>query len=299
MCIPGESANAPAESAILNLPGLGGLRLLHATRDDCEPAQEGRRPHAHLLWHCVIYTAGQGSFLLGDATVQVEVPHLVLVSPGVPHSFCRLAGDSTVYSEVTFAPDPRGKPPRILKALNWGDLLAGWSGAPCSVPAQRTCSTACAADVAGVATRMVAVISDDHPHAPVLLQGLLSELLFVVYRHLIADREPAAPPDRLETARSFIERFAEDPIDLAAVAREAGISPKHLSRAFTARFGEPPMRFRNRILLRRAAVLLRTGDQPVARIAERLGFADWRYFSRVFRREFALSPGRYRRAGGA
>lgn len=291
MRIPGDGAATHPRSAVLRIPGLGGLRLLHATRDDGDRPVSARQPHAHALWHCVAYTAGRGSCVVADASVPVAAPYLVLTAPGVLHSFSRLAGEDAVYSEVTFAPERPGS------ALDWPQLLRRWTGEACPVPAHGPCSAACAADVAAVAGRMAAVIDDGHPHVAALLQGLLAELLFDLFRHLVADVERAAPPDPVETARVFIERHAEDPIDLPAVACAAGLSAKHLGRAFAERFGDPPMRFRRRVLMRRAAVLLRTGDQPVERIAERLGFADWRYFTRAFRAEHGMPPGRYRRGG--
>lgn len=289
MHVPPEGAATAPRSAILRLPGLGGLRFLHATRDDRERPVPARPPHAHDLWHCVAYTAGIGSCVVDAAVVAVRAPFLVLISPGQQHNFSRQAGDSTVYSEVTFAAERPGSVP------DWSRLLGLWTGQDCPLPACGACAPECAADVAAVAGRMVAAISDGHLQLPVLLQGLLAELLFTVFRHRIADAERAQPRDPVELARAFIERHAEDPIDLPAVARAAGLSAKHLGRAFAARFGDPPMRFRRRVLMRRAGLLLRTSDQPVERIAERLGFNDWRYFSRAFRAEHGLPPGRFRR----
>lgn len=287
MPAPGDAA-APA-CAVLRVPGIGGLRLLHATRGDREPPQPGRQPHRHDLWHCVAYAAGAGSCSLDGAVVPVRAPFLVLTSPGQPHSFSRLPGEDAVYHEMTFAPERPGAVPA------WPALLAAWTGTDCPLPASAPCSAACADDVGSLAGRVAAVVEAGHPQAAVLLQGLLAELLFTLFRHLVADAERAAPADAMETARRFIERHAEEAIDLAAVARAAGLSAKHLGRAFAARYGQPPMRWRRNELMRRAAVLLRTSDAPVEAIAARLGFADWRHFSRCFRAAHGRPPASYRR----
>ena len=287
--VPPESASTAPQCAIVRLPGLGGLRLLHATRDDRTAPWPQRQPHAHDLWHCVVYTTGSGSCVIGETVVPVRAPFLVLTSPGLGHTFGRLVGDNTVYSEVTFTTE------RLSSIPDWSQLLSLWTGVDCQVQSHGSCSVACTADVAALAGRMAAAINDGHPYLAVLLQGLLGELLFTIFRHQVADADRQTPHDPVEAARAFIERHAEDAIDLGAVARAVGLSAKHLGRAFAARFGDPPMRFRRRVLMRRAGVLLRTGDQPVERIAERLGFSDWRYFSRAFRAEHGLPPGRYRR----
>ncbi|MEK7415495.1 MAG: AraC family transcriptional regulator [Planctomycetota bacterium] len=277
------------DCAILRVPGLGGLHLLHATRDDRSAGTAQRSQHRHDIWHCVAYTSGRGTCLLDGNEVAVRSPYIILTSPGQPHCFSRRPGENAVYHEVTFAPD---KPSAVT---DWSNLLYAWTGVRCALPSHRPCPIACADDIGAIAGRIAAVVRDGRAESPALFQGLLAETLLTVFRHLVADAERAAPDGPLELARRFIEHHAEDSIDLDAVADAAGLSAKHLSRAFAVRYGDPPMRYRRRLLMRRAAVLLRTSDASVERIAAGLGFADWRHFSRCFRAEHRVSPANYRR----
>jgi AraC-like DNA-binding protein len=45
-----------------------------------------------------------------------------------------------------------------------------------------------------------------------------------------------------------------------------------------------------------AGFLLETSDEPIARIASRVGYATAAAFSKLFHRYHGLSPGRYRAA---
>jgi AraC-like DNA-binding protein len=285
---PGQST-AP-DSAILRLPGLGGLRLLHCTHGDQAGPVTNRIPHRHDLWHCVAYASGSGSCIHDAREIRITTPSLVLTAPGQLHSFARLPGEDTVYHELTFAPERPGA------TAGWDALLRAWTGVDCPVPDHGPCSAACVADIGAAAARMAGTIHSAPPYTAVLLQGLLAELLLTVFRHGVAETERGAPVDPLEAARRFVEAHAEDAIDLGAVARSAGLSAKHLGRAFAARYGQPPMRYRRSVLMRRAAVLLRTCDDPVERVAARLGYDDWRYFSRCFSTEYGASPASYRRS---
>jgi AraC-like DNA-binding protein len=287
--MPEPHQQRAADCAILRVPGLGGLHLLHATRDDYQSGATNRTEHRHDIWHCVAYASGHGTCLLDGATIEVRAPCLILTSPGQPHSFSRLPGEDTVYHEVTFAPDRPGA------IAPWSGLLHAWTGVPCALPSHAPCTAACIDDLGSITGRIAQVVRDGRVEAPALLQTLLAETLMAVFRHLVADAVRDAPDDPLEIARRFIENHAEDPIDLDAVARSAGLSAKHLGRAFAARHGDPPMRYRRRLLMRRAAVLLRTSDAPIERIATALGFNDWRYFSRCFRSVHGRSPAAYRR----
>jgi transcriptional regulator GlxA family with amidase domain len=45
--------------------------------------------------------------------------------------------------------------------------------------------------------------------------------------------------------------------------------------------------------------MLETGDAPVEAIANEVGYEDAGFFSRLFRRQVALTPAQYRRRFGA
>jgi AraC family transcriptional regulator len=82
--------------------------------------------------------------------------------------------------------------------------------------------------------------------------------------------------------------------DLAALARTAGLSRYHFLRTFKRVTGVTPHQWLLRTRLRRAAARLADGGEPVTHIALEVGFPDLANFIRAFRREFGVSPGRYR-----
>ncbi|MFW5829144.1 MAG: helix-turn-helix transcriptional regulator, partial [Planctomycetota bacterium] len=82
----------------------------------------------------------------------------------------------------------------------------------------------------------------------------------------------------------------------AREARSLGWSTAHLRRVFRTVTGHPPTDFLIRERLRRAAGLLRGGDEPVAAVAAAVGMQDPSYFSRLFKRQEGLSPAAYRTA---
>lgn len=88
-------------------------------------------------------------------------------------------------------------------------------------------------------------------------------------------------------------------ISLAALARQAGLSPFHLQRIFAATVGETPKQMTLRLRLARAAVLLLTTADSVLDIALSCGFRSHEVLIRAFRRQFGVSPGAYRARGFA
>ncbi len=100
-------------------------------------------------------------------------------------------------------------------------------------------------------------------------------------------------------ARRILDERLDDPPDAAELARLVGWPAKRLARRFAARYGSPPGRYRQQAVMARAADLLRGTDLGVAAVAERLGFTDVRYFSRVFQAVHGIPPGRWQRTVAA
>jgi AraC family transcriptional regulator, alkane utilization regulator len=80
------------------------------------------------------------------------------------------------------------------------------------------------------------------------------------------------------------------------LAREVALSRSALGERFGELIGEPPMQYLTRWRLGLAAQALRTGAEPVARIAERIGYDSEAAFNRAFKREFGAPPAKWRRA---
>jgi AraC-like DNA-binding protein len=270
-----------------------GLRLAHATWRDqhhLRHASASRSTHVHDVYHVVLVIAGSGSFLGPAGPVAVRAPWLFLVSPGAPHSFQGAPGDDTVYSECTFTgSDARNAPLR----LPWPRLLAERFAQPCPVPAFAPCDTALADALDGLIADLVACGHGSEGAMEGLAAGLLDQVLFTLFRHLVA--EPPEGADPVARARRILEGRLEDPPSLAELATAVGLSAKHLGRAFASRYGLPPGRYRQQAAMQRAASLLRGGDASVAEVAASLGFADPRYFIRLFGRVHGMPPGVFRR----
>jgi AraC-like DNA-binding protein len=99
---------------------------------------------------------------------------------------------------------------------------------------------------------------------------------------------------RLLRARDTIDRSYATPLDVAALARVAHVSPAHFARQFRAVFGETPHRYLQRRRLERAMELLRDTERPVTEICLDVGFASLGTFSRTFRAVVGESPSGYR-----
>ncbi|GAA0248688.1 GlxA family transcriptional regulator [Saccharothrix mutabilis subsp. mutabilis] len=77
---------------------------------------------------------------------------------------------------------------------------------------------------------------------------------------------------------------------LADLAARVRLSPRGLSRAFTAATGITPLEFQQRLRLALADDLLTATDLPVSTVASRTGFRDARQLRRLYRARYGVSP---------
>ena len=98
----------------------------------------------------------------------------------------------------------------------------------------------------------------------------------------------------LRRARDLIDRDYAEPLDLDAMAGEAGYSRFHFARAFTASYGETSRTYLTRRRIERAKTLLRTANLSVTEICFLVGFASLGSFRARFRELVGRPPSEYR-----
>ena len=109
-------------------------------------------------------------------------------------------------------------------------------------------------------------------------------------------RDPIPAYVHLLRARDLIDRAYGEPLDVAALAREAFASEAHFIRSFRAAFGETPHRCLQRRRIERAKELLRATDETITEVSLSVGFRSLGTFSRTFRELTGESPSGYRAA---
>jgi AraC-like DNA-binding protein len=107
----------------------------------------------------------------------------------------------------------------------------------------------------------------------------------------------SVPPARhLLRAKDLADARYSEPLTVDDMARVAGLSRAHFSRAFRRAFGEPPHVYLLTRRLERAAALLRTTDHTVADICIAVGLDSIGSFTTSFGRMFGRTPTAYRAA---
>lgn len=102
---------------------------------------------------------------------------------------------------------------------------------------------------------------------------------------------------RIEQVMDSMRDDLERPRPLAHYAKEAGLSVSRFSERFKKHCGVSAMAYFTELRIQRACELLDRSELHIGEIAEKLGFADPLYFTRLFRKHTGMPPTAYRRRG--
>ncbi|WP_223506904.1 helix-turn-helix transcriptional regulator [Pseudomonas sp. GL-RE-29] len=97
---------------------------------------------------------------------------------------------------------------------------------------------------------------------------------------------------------AHIDQYAAYPLQVADLARVAGLSNARLHARFVAECGQTPMDYIRSRRLHKAVALLRESTLPIGEIASRVGYSSQSAFAAAVLREFGVSPGKLRREAG-
>ena len=90
----------------------------------------------------------------------------------------------------------------------------------------------------------------------------------------------------------WITEHYDEPFRVDDLAGSCGMSVSAFHRTFNAVTALSPIRFQKQIRLQKARLLLLTGAHDVATVGYRVGYDSASQFSREYRRQFGLPPGR-------
>ena len=105
------------------------------------------------------------------------------------------------------------------------------------------------------------------------------------------DEKPAPLQNKYaEAMMQYIRQHYAEHISLTDLSRQLNISCTHLNAKFKAETGYTFHDFLNYYRIRRAVELQKRGEHKLYEIAELVGFSDYKYFNKVYKKYTGYSP---------
>lgn len=124
-------------------------------------------------------------------------------------------------------------------------------------------------------------------------QKLASLLNYMLYDLQDIDFYGTNNPHIMNALR-YIEENIHKPISLADVSRHLNITKEYAASLFKSQLGKTVTAYIQEKKMLFAKEMIRYGTESLPEIAVELGFENYNYFSRTFKRYFEISPAQYR-----
>jgi YesN/AraC family two-component response regulator len=107
--------------------------------------------------------------------------------------------------------------------------------------------------------------------------------------------EGSSISSQVESVHDYITKHYMDHLSLSDLAEQFYVEPSYLSRKFSQTYNETITAFITRCRMNRAKELMQDESNKLEVISFDVGYDDYNYFSRVFRRFEGISPTEYRK----
>lgn len=112
---------------------------------------------------------------------------------------------------------------------------------------------------------------------------------------LLGRRRSDSAWQMVERAKDYIAgHYTDEGLSVETLCAHIHLSPTYFSTLFKREVGMPFTAYVTKVRMEEAVRLLRETDEKTYRIAEATGYSDPNYFSYVFKRQFGLSPSKFR-----
>lgn len=248
-------------------------------------------PHSHAFYELVYVRRGRGIHHIDERPYPIIAGDFYLMRPGDAHRY-EVDRDSVEIINILFIPE-------LFSAEDWKQIrsLPGlapfFSNGPSEghkislqPPHDHTVEALC--------ERIRGEIELRPPGYRLLCRSLAMELLLTVER-AAADGDPDLKAGPIATAVAYLHAHPEEPVTMAELATETGLTANYLGERFKAELGVSIGEYLNRLRIDRARELLAGSERSVTDIALSTGFDGASYFGKVFLRLTGHTPRAYRR----
>ena len=231
--------------------------------------------HSHPFWEILCYTQSSGYLHLTDGMIPFREGTIICVPPYVSHG----SVSDTVFEDICVI-DPDFPFGAAASTHPSGCIIA---------------SDTLEGEYTALFQMIYRTFVENRPTAGIHIRHLL---LCVYDRLEVSLQTPLTEDIQVRMViRSIMDNFTDPDYTASDAICACAYSQNYIRRIFQNAIGATPAQYLRYVRLRNAESLLRSPPPrlSVTEIAERSGFADPLYFSRVFRKVYGVSPSVYTR----
>ncbi len=127
----------------------------------------------------------------------------------------------------------------------------------------------------------------------VIKYQLISLILYIAHKHCLFDTEPSIN-HIVQKMLEIISHHYNESNTLEIAARELSYTPSYLSQEFKKALGINYKEYLQQFRLDKAMYMLKTSDMKIIDISATVGYADHKFFAKIFKKHTGMTPSEYR-----
>ena len=111
---------------------------------------------------------------------------------------------------------------------------------------------------------------------------------------ILPDHDRARQHQSVDLIKKYLDdHFTDHGFSLEKMSSELAYNKKYISHVFKKHFGIGIIEYLNTVRIQNACTMIRQGFTSVNDIADRCGYSDAHYFSRIFKVQMGIAPSQY------
>lgn len=266
------------------------------------------RMHSHEFIEIAYVCKGKGMHVVDGREQPVSRGDLFIIQFDTPHSFFPLdpenSGNLEVYN-CMFMPEVIGSLPAelpVLKEITSILLLSGLYPEEQTYNPDLKLTDSLSHNFESIFTALYEEYEARREGRAELLKLKLCELLIRIYRAYGSQYRGNLPhPNKyklelIQKAILYLREHYASKVQLTELSRHALLSKSYFSALFKQTTGKSVFEYLQKLRIEEACRLLEQSDETVSEIAARVGYSDYRFFNKTFRKVTGMTAREYRQA---
>lgn len=253
--------------------------------------------HWHSEMEIIVIKKGHGLVYVDLTPIDVSYGDIIFVLPGQLHSIHQKNNDEMEYENIIFKTELlMSQSMDLCNTAFFQPVFDGTAPFPTSI----TKLDSCYHEIINCINLIDSLCDQKSFGYQISLKGHLYQMFYLIIssaqnKHPLSHNKKNL--EKLKLILSYIQEHYASPITIDEIADACHYSSSHFMKFFKENMGISFVQYLNDYRLNLAADMLRGNTDSVLEIALRTGFDNLSYFTRMFKKKYGLTPGKYRTLG--
>ena len=251
--------------------------------------------HWHDEMELIYIKKGHGIITVDFTQYQVSAGTLALIIPGQLHSIEQYENESMEYENIIFHPQILlSKQTDTCSTDYFSPLMDG----TLTVPVLYQPGDPYYGEISACVDANDEISKTNPPAYQLFIKSQLFMLFYILFNKCSsrnAQKKDYKSLEKMKLILKFVENNYMDKIGLEEIAEYVGLNASYFSALFKKESGKTFLSYLTEIRINHAKEFLRTTNDTMGSIAEKVGYTDARYFSQCFEKIVGMKPSLFRK----